>query len=433
MLSDAERLREYVRSGSEEAFREIVQQHAAMVHGAALRRTGNDVLAEEITQAVFTLLARKASALSNHTSLAGWLHRTTRFVAMEALRQERRHQARLDELTRMSDSDSASATWEQIAPELDEALHRLGDSDREALVLRFLEQRSFAEVARAMNTSEAAAKMRVGRALDKLRTALTRLGLPVPAAALLAALTHSPANAAPAALISSVTAAVLGHAAAVPPCVPLLANGAITLMNWNKLKLAGITLGLLFLAGTAGGLWQWRAQSRPSTTKESSQPTLRTFEPMAGEWEGVMTLRRNDAVVFSNTPCSLSVNTSGGGRVCEIQMVLLVPGGRPMIQHYSHALNERGDGIFTTSDPASGRGDGDGVVTESFHDPAKSEWRAAMRFPLANDRGVMQGRWERQGDALLIQSHDQFFEAEATNHVHADIRLKRKASNPSAK
>jgi hypothetical protein len=150
---------------------------------------------------------------------------------------------------------------------------------------------------------------------------------------------------------------------------------------------------------------------------------------MAGEWEGTVTLKADSRTVTDNQPCSMSVTTQQGGRVCEIELRMrLRPGSEPVIQHYSHRLNERGDGLFTTSDPASARGDGDCEVTESFHNPATGEWRAAMRFPLAGERGLMEGSWQRRGDNLIVRSHDQFFTPRGTNHMYADLQFTRRVS-----
>src|SRR5262245_52000141 len=92
MPDDFELLREHVERGSEDAFRTLVERHAGMVYGTALRMVREAVLAEEVMQAVFVILARKAASLRPGTVLAGWLHRTTHFVALEALRSERRRQ-----------------------------------------------------------------------------------------------------------------------------------------------------------------------------------------------------------------------------------------------------------------------------------------------------------------------------------------------------
>ena len=96
-IDDSTLLREYADSGSEEAFRELVAHNLGLVYSAALRRVGNPSLAEEITQAVFIILARKARNLSKNTILAGWLYQTTRLTANNALRQEIRRTHREQE------------------------------------------------------------------------------------------------------------------------------------------------------------------------------------------------------------------------------------------------------------------------------------------------------------------------------------------------
>jgi DNA-directed RNA polymerase specialized sigma24 family protein len=90
MPDDFELLRQYVEHGSSEAFEVLVERHSGMLHGAALRVVRDESRAEEITQAVFIILARKAASLRRRTILAGWLYRTAHFVALETLRAERR-------------------------------------------------------------------------------------------------------------------------------------------------------------------------------------------------------------------------------------------------------------------------------------------------------------------------------------------------------
>jgi RNA polymerase sigma factor (sigma-70 family) len=425
MSHDAELLREYVEGGSEEAFRALVERHSGMVHGAALRISRSEPLADDITQAVFIILARKAAGLRPRTVLAGWLYRTTRFVAINAMRGERRRLEREEQMTHISDSNDDAAVWEQIAPELDNALNGLGKTDRDALVLRFLEQQSFNEIARALNTTEAAAKMRVTRALDKLRASLSRGGVVVPAAALFAALSAHGATTAPATLTASIAAAALAKSAVAHSSLTSVVKGALILMAWNKAKI-GITaaIAILLLSGSSVAIWKW--QSHPRTIA-AAHPTMRTFEPMAGEWEGTVTLKRDDRVITDGQPCSMTVTTQQGGRACDIELRMrFAPEMEPVIQHYAHTLNERGDRLFTISDPASARGDGDCEVTESFHSPATGDWRAAMHFPLLGGRGVMDGSWERHGDTLVVRSHDEFFSPAGSSHMYAAIQLRRR-------
>jgi RNA polymerase sigma factor (sigma-70 family) len=90
-------LRDYQRQGSEEAFAELVRRHVNLVYSAALRHAGIAAHAEEITQAVFVILARKAAGLRPDTILDAWLYETTRWTALSFLRGERRRQWREQE------------------------------------------------------------------------------------------------------------------------------------------------------------------------------------------------------------------------------------------------------------------------------------------------------------------------------------------------
>src|SRR5437868_4680408 len=95
--SDAQLLREYVEKAGEPAFREIVERHADIIYSAALRQVGSPDLARDVAQSVFTDLARKAGPLAQkmeaNSSLLGWLYRSTRFAALNLMRDDRRRVA----------------------------------------------------------------------------------------------------------------------------------------------------------------------------------------------------------------------------------------------------------------------------------------------------------------------------------------------------
>ena len=193
MNDDLTLLREYARRNSEAAFAALVSRHVNLVYSVALRQVRDPHLAEEITQAVFIILARKADSLGDKTILPGWLCRTARYASANALTIQRRRQHREQEaymqsiLTGGSDASSPQMqeeTWHQIAPLLDGAMEQLGRKDHDALVLRFFENKNFAEVGAALGASEDAAKMRVNRALEKLRKFFTKRGVSSTAAIL---------------------------------------------------------------------------------------------------------------------------------------------------------------------------------------------------------------------------------------------------------
>src|SRR5215472_14628406 len=142
MLDDLQLLRRYASDGSEAAFREIVERHLNLVYSTALRRVDNDAhLAQDVSQLVFTDLARKAPILPRNIMLAGWLHRATRFAAAQIMRSNQRRLRREQEAVTMNEINTPTARdWEQIRPLLDEALDRLSHADRDVLMLRFFEQ-----------------------------------------------------------------------------------------------------------------------------------------------------------------------------------------------------------------------------------------------------------------------------------------------------
>ena len=247
MLADRQLLRRYAADGSEAAFGELVGRYVNLVYSAALRRTGGDPeLAKDAAQLVFTDLARKARAFPPGVVLAGWLHRATRFAAGQLLRTERRRQAREQEAVAMNALEAEPAPdWDQIRPLLDDALDRLDRADRDALLLRFFEQRSLAEVGQALGANEDAARKRVSRALEKLRADLVRRGVTTTAAALSTAISVNAVQVAPAGLAATLTSASLAGAAAGTGTTLTL----LKLMTMTKLQ-AGI-IGTIVVAGVA--------------------------------------------------------------------------------------------------------------------------------------------------------------------------------------
>src|SRR5262245_10236338 len=147
---DRQLLDRYLTDGSDDAFRELVRRYMALVYSAALRQVRNPQLAQDVTQLVFANLAHKARAIPADTVLAGWLHRDTRYTALDLLRSETRRVER-EKLAAMNALNSESPQdWEQIRPLLDEALDELRPEDRDALLLRYFQERNFAEVGAAL-------------------------------------------------------------------------------------------------------------------------------------------------------------------------------------------------------------------------------------------------------------------------------------------
>jgi uncharacterized protein (TIGR03435 family) len=255
MNDDLTLLREFARNNSETAFAEIVSRHVNLVYSVALRQTRDAHLAEEITQAVFIILARKADSLGDKTILPGWLCRTARYASANALTIQRRRQQREQEAHMQSIlNEPEDETWPHIAPLLDGAMDKLGQKDHDALVLRFFENKNFAEVGAALGASEDAAKMRVNRALEKLRKFFTKRGVVSTATIIAGVISANSVQAAPVALAKSVTAVAIAKGAAASASSLTLIKGALKIMAWTKMKtavLVGVTTVLVATTTTA--------------------------------------------------------------------------------------------------------------------------------------------------------------------------------------
>lgn len=241
MADDSALLRLYIATRSEAAFAELVTRYISLVYHAALRQLGAETqLAEDVTQVVFSRLAQKSASLAHHSSLAGWLHTTTRFAAREALRSERRRRIREQDAYRMKELFSESdVDWTQLRPVIDDALDELGESDREALLLRFFANQPLAAVGLALQVSENTARMRVERALDKLQPLLAKRGITSTGAALGLTLTHQALATVPTSLAAAITGTALVAGSAVT------ATGILGFMSTTKFASALAAAALL--------------------------------------------------------------------------------------------------------------------------------------------------------------------------------------------
>ena len=253
MTDDMMLLREYARGNSEEAFAALVSRHVDLVYSVSLRQVGDPHLAEEITQAVFIILARKAESLGPRTILPAWLCRTARYTSANALTIQRRRQHREQEACMQSvlnEPEPESDVWNQIAPFLESALAQLGQKDQEAIVLRFFNGKSFKEVGAALGASEDTAKKRVNRTLEKMRRFFAKRGIVASATVLAGAISANSVHAAPSALTQAAAAAAFSKGATVSGSTLILVNHTWKCMAWAKTKIA-IIAGVAILSGGA--------------------------------------------------------------------------------------------------------------------------------------------------------------------------------------
>ncbi len=237
MPDDAALLQGFVADRSERAFAQLVERHLGMVFATALRRVGGDThLAEDIAQSVFVDLARRAPALRHVRILGGWLHTSTVYAAAKAVRREQRRRRREEQAHAMRElhvSSPDDAEWTRVGPVLDDALSALSARDRDAILLRFFQNQGYAAIGATLNLTESAARMRVDRALDKLRGRLARHGIVSTASALGGVLAAHAAIAPPATLAATVTTTALAGASGAG-----LLAGAFNLFAMTKVQIA---------------------------------------------------------------------------------------------------------------------------------------------------------------------------------------------------
>src|SRR5882757_1424946 len=235
-MDDTELLRDYATRHSEEAFTTLVTRHIDLVYSAALRHTRNHHQAQEITQAVFVVLARKAPSFNPRTVLAGWLFQTARLTAANYVRGEIRRARREQEACMQFDpNDRDEDTWKHVTPILNEIIGGLREKDRDAIVLRFLQGKDYQQVAATLGATEEAAQMRVSRALEKMRKMFARRGVVLSAAALGGAIAAQGTQAAPANLASTVAAGAI-HGTALGASTLTLTEGTLKIMAWINAK-----------------------------------------------------------------------------------------------------------------------------------------------------------------------------------------------------
>lgn len=252
MKSDMELLQDYVVQRSEEAFETLVSRHINLVYSTADRQVRDPHLAEDVTQVVFTILARKAAELGPSTIIPGWLYRTAGFVAADALKSRRRREHREQEAHMQSElNQTETELWRHIAPLLDEGVARLGEKDRHAVVLRFFQNKTLNEIGVLLGTTEDGARMRVNRALEKLRQFFVKRGITSTTAIIAGAISANSVQAAPVGLSKAATAIAVSNNAAVSASNLHLLQGTLKTMAWAKAKFAIVVCAaIIVLPGT---------------------------------------------------------------------------------------------------------------------------------------------------------------------------------------
>jgi RNA polymerase sigma factor (sigma-70 family) len=306
MTDNQNLLAEYVQTGSDAAFRELVTRYVDLVYSTALRLLGGDThRAEDVAQTVFVNLARVAQTLPKDVKLGGWLHRDTCFTASTLMRGERRRQSRERQAAEMNErQNNSEAGYSLVAPVLDEAINELDEADRTAILLRFFEQHDFRSVGQALGSNENAARMRVTRALDKLEVLLKHRGVTTTAMSLSVVLSANAIQASPVGLAVTIsTAALAGTTLAT--AATATATKAIAMTTLQK---AIVTTTVAVLAGA--GIFEARQVSQ---LRDQVQTLQQQQAPLAEQIQH-LERERDDAVqriaALQNENQRLSNNTT---------------------------------------------------------------------------------------------------------------------------
>jgi len=256
-MRDAELLARYAENarGASECFGEMVSRHADMVYSTCLRMLGDRHLAEDATQAVFLVLARRAGSIPARASLAGWLYQTARHAALDARKRvarRARHEKEAAAMRRAKTPESSPGPdWNEISPQLDLALAALPAGHRDALVLHYLEGKTQVEVADELGCDQSTVSKRLSRGIEKLRRSLGRRGVRVSTVALGSALTaNAPAPAAPVSVVQD----ILAGSGQSSPLSAAIAEGTVKTMTLARIKLTGAVIAATTIVAAGGGL-----------------------------------------------------------------------------------------------------------------------------------------------------------------------------------
>jgi RNA polymerase sigma factor (sigma-70 family) len=280
-------LKRFTGQREQEAFAALVQRHGPMVLGVCRRVLQHEQDAEDAFQAVFCVLARKASAIRRGTAVGGWLYAVASRIARRAKGLQVRGRMRESELPDLPARDiGPEVLRRELWPILDEEVKRLPKRYREAFVLCELEGKTNQEAAAELRCPVGTVSSRLTRARERLRARLTRRGVALSAGALAAALgSQSSATVVPTGLTQTAVQTSLGYSAGlqVAQRAAELANSflkAEALARWIRVA------GLLAMAGLVASV-VFFTLGRKTHRQPESLPARKLPDPelLQGTWD----------------------------------------------------------------------------------------------------------------------------------------------------
>jgi RNA polymerase sigma factor (sigma-70 family) len=267
-MTDWDLLEQFTQSRCERAFGELVARHSGLVYATCRRRLRDPHLAEDATQAVFVVLARRPPARHRGSVLSGWLYQTAIYTCNNMIRSERLH--RRHERRAIVERERAFAPSPRVSAEvevqLDNAMSSLSASDRSVLLMRYYENLDLRQIGAALGVSEKGASKRAARAMERLRGALGRAGTALSVNSATAALGELLRQPAPLGLIQRTAASVRSTAAATS--IEAITQGVMQVMMYTKAKLiAAVTLVFVLIGGASISVPLLFAQASQATSQ----------------------------------------------------------------------------------------------------------------------------------------------------------------------
>jgi RNA polymerase sigma factor (sigma-70 family) len=285
-LSDRHLIDAFAKAGDESAFTELVRRHGSLVLGVCRRILGNVQDSEDAFQAVFLVLAKKASAISWSDSIKNWLHGVACRVAMKARGQVLRRKQKEYEAGQQPAATGQASACTELRAVLDEELEQLPDKYRSVLILCYLEGKTRDEAAEQLGWSMGSVKGCLERGREQLRDRLTRRGLALSAILAVALLGEATASAVTPSLAASTVQAGVHFAAGsalagTSSTVFTLAQGALNAMMIAKIKTIGLVTMTVVAIGVCVAASIYYAASTPVGAATTDGGLAPAVEPVA--------------------------------------------------------------------------------------------------------------------------------------------------------
>ncbi len=285
--NDLQLLTRYASQRAEDAFAEIVRRHVDLVHSAALRQVRSPELAEEVAQAVFVELARRAGQLPSDTVVAAWLYNQTRHRAIDVVRREAGRRLREQTAQELQAMNATAEDWTHIEPLLDDAMDALEETDRMAVLLRYFQNKPLREVGEAIGVSDDAAQKRVSRAVEQLREFFLKRGINVGTSGLIVIISANAVQAGPTGLVITISTVAALAERTITTTAASVAAKTVAMTAFQKFLIISVFAAL---AGT--GIYE---ANRASTLDRELKAIPQTQAPLASHFLDAQ--RERDAAV----------------------------------------------------------------------------------------------------------------------------------------